>query len=322
MNKNEIALSFEQAEYYTLKEACDYLNMKHGTTNITVKKILQNILKYETNTYFYAKGFNIAADLIAPLFHELDKEQRDYAIKHNHYISDLLDTVVCDGDGLLLLLTKEFLERFRFSDIAKFYGEEGVFCGALNFDRLQDNPFYLGFLEKYINRAFLNGLLAIYPHFYKYSDDDWGDIFAKSSLKVDSYDLCDNDNTDKEIIYAFCKISINDLIVLHKDLMELENNIIKNNPAPQKQLEIKPKKGVSIHKLQAKEQAKIIAKALWNNDKDDKIKIAEMARLVYSELYDNGFNSQLPQNQESLQDWIRDIAPTYATTGGRPKNEP
>ena len=112
------------------------------------------------------------------------------------------------------------------------------------------------------------------------------------------------------------------MLILHKDLLELENNIIKNNPAPQKQLEIKPKKGVSIHKLQAKEQAKIIAKALWNNDKGDKIKIAEMARLVYSELYDNGFNRQLPHNQESLQDWIRDIAPTYATIGGRPRNEP
>ena len=47
-----------------------------------------------------------------------------------------------------------------------------------------------------------------------------------------------------------------------------------------------------------------------------------MARLVYSELYDNGFNRQLPHNQESLQDWIRDIAPTYATIGGRPRNEP
>lgn len=47
-----------------------------------------------------------------------------------------------------------------------------------------------------------------------------------------------------------------------------------------------------------------------------------MANKVYAELYDNGFKVQLPNNPDSLQVWIKDIAPPYATIGGRPKNEP
>lgn len=60
MAKDEIALSFEQAEYYTLQEACDYLNMKHGINNITTKKIFANILKYQTKVCFHAKGFYVS----------------------------------------------------------------------------------------------------------------------------------------------------------------------------------------------------------------------------------------------------------------------
>lgn len=47
-----------------------------------------------------------------------------------------------------------------------------------------------------------------------------------------------------------------------------------------------------------------------------------MAVMVYLELYNNGYERQLPNNKESLQDWIREIAPDYATAGGRPANEP
>lgn len=105
--------------------------------------------------------------------------------------------------------------------------------------------------------------------------------------------------------------------------MELEEKIISNAPIPIKtNTEIKPRKGVSAQKLQAKEQAKILARALWNNDKDKKIRIKEMAVMVYLELYNNGYERQLPNNKESLQDWIREIAPDYATAGGRPANEP
>lgn len=324
MANNEIALSFEKAEYYTLQEACDYLNMKHKINNITIKKIFHNILKHSTKIYFYAKGFNVEADLLTPTLSGVDDKTKDYIIKQIKHTKDILDTAICDNDGLLLLLEGELLERFRFSDIARFYDEEIIFCGALSLNNLQDSPLYLGFLDKYIDRNVINQLLAIYPKFYKYSDDDWGSVFEKSSLKVSEYDTSNYNDENKEYANAYCKISIDDLLILHKDLMELESNIINNNPAPQKQtqIEIRPRKGVSIHKIQAQEQAKFLARALWNNDKENKIKIGEMAGIVYSELYANGFIRDLPNDPMSLKDWIREVAPDYATTGGRPKNEP
>ena len=39
--KNDIALSFDKAEYYTLQEASEYLNRKHDIDNITPKKLLK-----------------------------------------------------------------------------------------------------------------------------------------------------------------------------------------------------------------------------------------------------------------------------------------
>lgn len=41
LEKNEIALSFEKAEYYTLQEASDYLNLKYGINSITPRKLIK-----------------------------------------------------------------------------------------------------------------------------------------------------------------------------------------------------------------------------------------------------------------------------------------
>lgn len=324
MNKNEIALSFEQAEYYTLQEACDYLNMKHGINNITIKKILPNILKHNTHIYFYAKGFNATADfgvIGSPVTQDYDKE---YVFKTIDKARDYLDIVIHDT-GLLLLISNEVLEQLRFSETTIFYHEDWAFCGALHFDNLQGSPFSFDFLPmQQMDIHIISGMSAIYPHFYKHSNDDWDSVFAKSSLKVSEYEIYEHDDGSEHASDAFCKISINDLLILHKDLMELENNIINNNPAPQKQtkIEIKPRKGKSVGKQTAQEQAKIIAKALWNNDKEQKIRIKEMAGIIYSELYDNGFMRDLPNDPISLKDWIKEIAPPHATIGGRPKKEP
>lgn len=255
---------------------------------------------------------------MTPLLKDLNDKERERIVKTVELTRDLLDTIISEHNGLLLLLEKYILERFRFSTKATFYDHEGVFCGALDFNRLQDNPVSLEFLPS-IDKNIIHYVLAIYPIFYRYIDDSFEDVFAKSSLKVNDYDIYESDG-EKEYVEALCEISVNDLIILHQDLIELENNIINNSPISIKETTgIKSRKGVSPKKILAKEQAVMIAKALWNNDKDEKIRIAEMARIVYAELYDSGLSKQLPCNQDSLQEWIRDIAPPYAKVGGRPK---
>lgn len=49
-NSNDIALSFEKSEYYSLDEACEYLNRKNGINNITPRKLLKQIAFREINT--------------------------------------------------------------------------------------------------------------------------------------------------------------------------------------------------------------------------------------------------------------------------------
>ena len=57
--ENNIALSFDKAEYYTLQEASEYLNRKHGIDNITPRKLLKHIVSYDTPCFIYGKGFNL-----------------------------------------------------------------------------------------------------------------------------------------------------------------------------------------------------------------------------------------------------------------------
>lgn len=322
MTNNEVALIFEKAEYYTLQEACDYLNLKNNTSNLTVKKLFNNILKYETNVYFYARGFNVTADFDIPSLKDLDDKEREVIIKSIDYACCLLDVIIYHGNGLLLLLEQKELEKFRFSSTIQFYGQSGVFCGALSFDSLQNNPISLEFLPN-IDKSIINRVLAIYPRFFRYFDEAWECVFNKSTLKIHSYEIYTEDEVE-EYAEAYCCIGIDELIVLHKDLIELESNIIKNTPIDKKttkEIELKPRQGVSAKKIRAKERAKLIARVLWNNDKRREIRISEMASIVYAELYGCEFSTELPQNQDSLQDWIRDIAPSYAKVGGRPKKE-
>lgn len=239
MNKNEIALSFEQAEYYTLQEACDYLNMKHSITNITVKKLFPKILKYQTRMYFYAKGFSISADFVTHQnYKDMTEQEKEYIRKVDKDVISFLNRTMNDdefetGSGLLFLIDNEALKGLRFLKPITFYNEATPFCGILSLDRLTDEPDSLNFFPKNIDRIVFKDMfgMAIYPRFYISDDENIEELFDKSTLKVSKYEVYEND--DGYYIETWHEIGINDLIVLHKDLMELENNIISNNPSPQ-----------------------------------------------------------------------------------------
>lgn len=356
MAKDKIALSFEQAEYYTLQEACDYLNMKHGTSNITEKKLLKQISFYKINTYIHfrmdnAKEFdnvglyfeNYDTNIIETVCKDISVHgQKDsYYIENNlivdekinkhlltvfQKLSDYISIKILDDIymGHLLFLVDDWtIENMALS--TNMDGRTRLFCfdGFLTKGNLNENPRAPSVLQEWSieidkNRCFAKDIGNI-SFKLKSSETNFLQDF-KSKLPFDNvyFDVRSND-----LVFVDFDIRIYDLIVLHKDLMELENNIISNNPAPSRQIsEIKPRKGVSIHKIQAKERAKIISRALWNNDRENKIRISEMANLVYRELYDSEYREQLPDNQETLTGWIQDVAPDYARTGGRPKNEP
>ncbi len=75
MSNTDIALSFDTAEYYSLQEACDYLNRKFETDNITPKKLLKRIYEFDLDTYIYGRGFSLMGT------HYLDYKKLDFLNK-------------------------------------------------------------------------------------------------------------------------------------------------------------------------------------------------------------------------------------------------
>nr|WP_312508793.1 hypothetical protein [Pseudomonas luteola] len=69
----------------------------------------------------------------------------------------------------------------------------------------------------------------------------------------------------------------------------------------------------------AKERANEIASELWAEDTERKIRIGEMADLVYKKMLEEGFKETLPETIERMKKWIETVAPEYARRGGRSK---
>lgn len=101
--------------------------------------------------------------------------------------------------------------------------------------------------------------------------------------------------------------------------LRTENEALKQRIAELENTQKHTKRiGVSPEKLNAKLAAATLAEYLWRQDKNQIIKIKDMAINVYTELYQTEHQSQLPDNKDSLKDWIKDVAPSYARESGRP----
>ncbi|HCF2589489.1 TPA: hypothetical protein VDW09_003570 [Pseudomonas aeruginosa] len=69
------------------------------------------------------------------------------------------------------------------------------------------------------------------------------------------------------------------------------------------------------------EEAQRIAKQLWQDDSARKIRIGEMAQIVFAELYKE-HSKLLPDRADQIRGWIQPVAPPYAMRPGRPKKTP
>lgn len=84
-------------------------------------------------------------------------------------------------------------------------------------------------------------------------------------------------------------------------------------------------KGLALHnhnKAKSKAFAQIIAKSIWDMDKNQQIKTGDMVQYIKGLLWKFD-QKNLPQNDETLAGWLKDVKPTYATKSGRiPKDAP
>lgn len=72
----------------------------------------------------------------------------------------------------------------------------------------------------------------------------------------------------------------------------------------------------------AQEAAKQVAQQLWEKDREHQILIGSMALKVYQILLGTEHKESLPDSDQSLRLWIKDVAPAYARKGGRPRKTP
>lgn len=91
-----------------------------------------------------------------------------------------------------------------------------------------------------------------------------------------------------------------------------------------KQLGATQKRTEALHEINAGKNAAIkqaqkIAEDLWAADTDETIRIRDMADKVYKALLTRGMTDVLPQESDTLKDWIRPVAPDYACKPGKPK---
>lgn len=131
-NKQDIALKFEKAEYYTLQEASDYLNLKHSTNNITPKKLLKQISSHKVNTFIHFRMDH--TDNTAMTF-ELYETNVIETIKSDITIVNQDDSYYLENDLItdnkiynhVLMVYKKLDENISNSLLDDIYGEFIIF---------------------------------------------------------------------------------------------------------------------------------------------------------------------------------------------------
>jgi len=329
-----LSINIEQSEYYTLQEASEYINIKHKIINTTQRKLLKKIIEYQTPIYVFAKGFGLMGDFETNVLCEGDdpcnsEEKKKHLIDTILSTEDILSTV--SVDGILLQLHSDVLKKMPFQDTINTefdYLDQNLFIGALPLYSLDFNSRTLDYLQDYLGEYYITKVLALVPHFKLNFDEFIEDISEEqekiiSEIKPHVSHWYSMDEPDNEISLFF-DFTIQDLIILHKDLTRLESNIIDNIlPAPKiesllKNSDLKPRKGISPLKVEAKKRALSLAKELWSEDISREIKITEMSYKVYTALHITDHKDQLPNHPKSLKAWIVDAAPPYAREAGRP----
>lgn len=332
VGNTDIALSFDTAEYYNLQEACDYLNRKFKTDNITSKKLLKHIHSREINTFIHFRMDNMSEKIM---------RFQVESYESNVFTKDVYQLHKGELEPLLEKIKKvESCASNRLSD--------ELYMGYILF-KLDEQTLFNMTLNSNLNSTSRLLLLEGFIHKFNINDDparptelkEWGiDIDGKTyhfieigiiSMIIDSTEdkylaefakkvpfLC---SFDKRGDFSFCEfnIKLSDIIILHKDLLALEKAILTDKPIENKG-KFEARKGVSHKKILAKEFAKHIAEEQWLQDTKNEIKIGEMCEIVWAKLVDSSFGKELPNYANSLKPWIKEVSPPYASEAGRPQS--
>lgn len=340
VSSNDIALSFNTAEYYSLQEASEYLNTKYNSDNVTPKKILKHIVSYDTPAYIHVsfkdESFKIIGDFETTIIDDPDFQKffnKSYDFKNEdeseYWLNKFTEVEKKANDdlysnfhmGLLLLkINESTLFNLSFKTEQSDVDALG-FNGILIRNDLEADPSKLSFLNREQDKFRVIGVQHFDIGIADVKSVDLEAIRKYISLKFD-----DVFETSGGLAYPYFKLNIKDLIIIHKDLLILEKQIIesiavsKNQTIDINQQHLPRRQGVSPKKVLAQNLARHIADDEWKKDKNKEIKMSEMSEIVWSKLWELGFADTLPE-QKRVREWIKEIAPNYASEAGRPREK-
>lgn len=339
-------LNIEQFSYYKLQEASDFLNIKHNTQTATPIKLLKKAIENEVRLFVYGRGFNVNGDHILASslsgertsYSEMSEAEKLKLKEYNNEVSLVIDNMLSalvSSKGAFIEVNNEAIETLPLThridtneDVAEF-----LFMGILPVNNPKASPHNLDFIQAHLSDKF-NDKLAFTIKFDPrievfYDTEEEFDIalteaIKECSLKVIGYSCVHKEDNKLLIIEPYFEINLDDLIILDDDLIKLEQFILGNKILEETQSGsnsiVLGKKGLSAKKSLAQHIAKHIAEIEWQADKDKKIRMSDMTDIVWAKLYNLGLIDSIPDQPKSLKSWIKDIAPDYASEGGRPRS--
>ncbi|WP_201512476.1 hypothetical protein [Psychrobacter alimentarius] len=330
MNKNDVALNFDTAEYYNLQEACDYLNRKHKIDNLIPKKLLKQISSRNFNTFIHFRMDNLSNK---PLRIQVESyESNVFSDNIYNLAQDELIPFIEKINKVEESISSSLVDELYMGFILFKVDEYTLFNMSLNSN--MDNATQLLLSDGFVHKLSINDDPSKPSQLNEWSVDIDGKQYyfeeiGGLSFVVDSIkhkDLVEFDNKvpflctfDKRDTFSFAQlnIKIDDLIILHKDLLKLEQETLNNEPIEDKS-KFEARRGVSHKKVLAQSLAKHIADDCWQQDTENKIKVGEMCDIVWSKIIDSGLGKELPDHRENIKPWIKEVTPAYASEAGRP----
>lgn len=310
MSNIDIALSFDTAEYYSLQEACDYLNRKHKTHNITPKKLLKKISTRNIDTFIHFRMDNLSNKPLrvqtgsynSNIFsvdisvYNLSEEELRSTVDLIHRIEEFVSNKLIDDLYMGLFLFKVDEQTLSNMALSSNPNGETILFGFKGFIQI---PYYDDDPSK--PRQLKEWELCVEEKNYYLTEIGYFNFVIDS---IDDKDLADfakkvpfscSFDKRKDFTFPSFKIKQSDLIILHKDLLCFEREVLNNEHIEVKS-KLEARKGISQKKLLAKALAKHIAVECWHQDTENKIKIGEMCEIVWSKLIDAGFDTEPPNH--------------------------
>lgn len=321
-------MTIANALYYDLDEVCEILSKKLLTSNLTPQRLIKYIYQFEISTHIFGYGFSITCD-----FNFASKPTTDN-IKYFRRLESVLSGWNFD-QGSIFELDQSDVCFFLFQDTVRVctlknmvplivFGKANNAIEAiqtLGFDLNQFKDLKISNFRPYIDTNYIN--------LNELKSRSVSNMDIKPKLIIDPiYDEDDFIEPVQNIDIEGLLIKLSDLVITQSNLKKLElfldnpqeftaSSFESNKP---KVSQSRQHSGVSQQKVRAKLVAKAFAEHFWQQDTQNLIKIGTMCDKVYWALIDTEYKNELPEKNESIKTWIKDIAPIYAREAGRNKS--